>query len=220
MKTYMRVAPRAGQGGPRRVRRAAVVLAALLLAGGAQAQLKDSAVTLYGGYRDGGSFTDEASGRRLRLDSAGSGAASLDLGLDGSRQLQVYVAHQRTRLAITPAASGPITLPVRISYLHLGGTNFFDGPIGVGPYVVGGLGATLFEPGLAGYSNELKPSLNLGIGWQFTLGQHVALRLEARGYATLVNSSGGLFCSGGCTLQIKGDTVSQGDVQLGLSFRF
>lgn len=220
MKTDMRVAPRAGHGGPRRVRRAAVVLATLLLAGGAQAQLKDSAVTLYGGYRDGGSFTDEASGRRLRLDSAGSGAASLDLGLDGSRQLQVYVAHQHTRLAITPAASGPITLPVRISYLHLGGTNFFDGPIGVGPYVVGGLGATLFEPGLAGYSNELKPSLNLGIGWQFTLGQHVALRLEARGYATLVNSSGGLFCSGGCTLQIKGDTVSQGDVQLGLSFRF
>lgn len=201
-------------------RYALLALALFTLTGGAQAQLKDSAATLYGGYRDGGSFTDEASGRRLRLDSAGSGAASLDLGLDGSRQLQVYVAHQRTRLAITPAASAPTTLPVRISYLHLGGTNFFDGPIGAGPYVVGGLGATLFEPGLAGYSNELKPSLNLGIGWQFTLGQHLALRLEARGYATLVNSSGGLFCSGGCTLQIKGDTVTQGDVQLGLSFRF
>jgi hypothetical protein len=220
VKTDMQAAPRAGYGGPRRVRRAAVALAALVLAGGAQAQLKDSAVTLYGGYRDGGSFTDEANGRRLRLDSAGSGAASLDLGLDGSRQLQVYVAHQRTRLAVAPVASAPTTLPVRISYLHLGGTNFFDGPIGAGPYVAGGLGATLFEPGLAGYSNELKPSLNLGIGWQFTLGQQVALRLEARGYATLVNSSGGLFCSGGCTLQIKGDTVTQGEVQLGLSFRF
>jgi len=48
----------------------------------------------------------------------------------------------------------------------------------------------------------------------------VALRLEARGYATLVNSSGGLFCSGGCTLQIEGDTLTQGEVQLGLSFRF
>lgn len=201
-------------------RRAALTLAALALGGGAQAQLKDSAVTVYGGYRDGGSLTDAASERRLRLDSAGSGAASIDIGLDGSRQLQVYVAQQRTRLAVAPAAGAPTTLPLRISYLHLGGTNFFDGPIGAGPYVVGGLGATLFEPGLAGYSNALRPSLNLGLGWQLALGERVALRLEARGYATLVNSSGGLFCSGGCTLQLKGDTLTQGEVQLGLSFRF
>jgi hypothetical protein len=48
----------------------------------------------------------------------------------------------------------------------------------------------------------------------------VALRFEARGYATLINSSGGMFCSGGCTISIKGETVTQGDVQLGVSFRY
>jgi hypothetical protein len=201
----------------RRWLRTGAALLACALAGAALAQSKDHALTVYGGYRDGGAFTDESSGRRLRLDSAGTGAVSLDLALDGSRQLQIYVAQQRTRLPIAATAG---TLPLRITYLHLGGTNFFDGPIGTGPYVVGGLGATLFEPGLAGYGNELKPSLNLGAGWQFTLGTALALRLEARGYATLVNSSGGLFCSGGCTLSIKGDTVTQGEVQLGLSFRF
>jgi hypothetical protein len=29
-----------------------------------------------------------------------------------------------------------------------------------------------------------------------------------------------VFCSGGCVISIKGDTVTQGDVQLGLSFRY
>jgi hypothetical protein len=61
---------------------------------------------------------------------------------------------------------------------------------------------------------------NLGIGYQLPLGERTALRIEARGYATLVNSSGGMFCSGGCTISIKGDTLTQGNVQLGLSFRY
>ena len=85
---------------------------------------------------------------------------------------------------------------------------------------MGGLGATLFEPGSEGFENELRASMNLGIGYQLPLGERMALRIEARGYATLVNSSGGLFCSGGCTISIKGDTMTQGEVQLGLSFRY
>ena len=82
-----------------------------------------------------------------------------------------------------------------------------------------GVGATLFNPG-AGYSSELYPSINLGMGYQWLLGKTFALRAEARGYATLVNSSSGVFCSGGCVVSIKGDTVGQGEVMLGLSTRF
>ncbi len=48
----------------------------------------------------------------------------------------------------------------------------------------------------------------------------VALRFEARGYATLVDSDSALFCSGGCVVSIKGDTVTQGDILLGLTFRY
>jgi hypothetical protein len=114
----------------------------------------------------------------------------------------------------------PATLAMKVIYFHLGGTNFFGGPIGKGPYVVGGLGATLFQPGSSGYGDEVRPSLNLGIGYQATLGEHVAVRVETRGYFTLVNSSGGLFCSGGCVFKIKAATVTQAEVQLGLSYRF
>ena len=119
-----------------------------------------------------------------------------------------------------PSGAVPGKLPLKVTYMHVGGTSFLEGRIGRGAYVVGGLGATLFEPGVDGFENELRPSINLGIGYQLPLGESVALRFEARGYATLVNSDSGVFCSGGCVVSIKGDTVTQGDVQLGLSLRY
>jgi hypothetical protein len=186
-----------------------------------------SAVTLYGAYRGGGSFADATSGQTLGLDGSTAWAIGYDRDLDGSRQLQFYVSYQNTHLALDRAAVGgptagaaPAPLPIKVIYFHVGGINYFDGPVGRGPYVVGGLGATLFAPGASSTRDEVRPSLNLGIGYQATLGERLALRLETRGYVTVVNSSGGLFCSGGCVLKIKGDTVTQGEVQLGLSYRF
>jgi opacity protein-like surface antigen len=196
----------------------------------AQSAPRDDALTLYGGYRDGGSFRETGSDKALRLDGATSWALSFDKGLDGARQLQLFVSYQRTDLGVeqsafvAPApgatAGARVALPMKVMYFHLGGTNFFDGPIGQGPYLVGGLGATLFKPEAEGYSDELRPSLNLGLGYQIALGDRFALRAEARGYFTLVDSSGGLFCSGGCLVTIKGDGVTQGEVTLGLSYRF
>ena len=189
----------------------------------AQTAPRDNAFTLHGGFRDGGSFVDTATDRKVRLDGSGMFAASLDLGLDGTRQLQFHVSQQRSDLQLssaTGASSGTGRLPLTVTYLHLGGTNFFAGPIGRGPYVLGGVGATLLRPGTSEYANELRPSINLGLGYQLPLGERVALRFEARGYFTLVDSSGGLFCDGGCTLSIRGDGFTQGDVQIGVSIRF
>ncbi|HEX4585076.1 MAG TPA: hypothetical protein VH183_09615 [Burkholderiaceae bacterium] len=208
------------------------LLAGLMLSLGAlaaapQTAHKENVVTLYAGYRDGGSFTDATSGQTLRIDGSSAWAVSYDRELDGSRQLQLYVSYQSTHLELDQSAAAnplagtlPAPLPMKVIYVHIGGTNFVDGPIGRGPYLVGGLGVTLFEPGSSGYSDELRPSLNLGIGYQVPLGGNVALRVEARGYATLVKSSGGLFCSGGCVFKIKADAVAQGEVQLGLSYGF
>lgn len=201
-------------------------LPALLLAtalGAGAAPGNDNAVTLYGAYRSGGSFTDTTSQNTLKLASSAAGAISLDLALDANRQVQWYVSHQRTDLDIsttTKPAGTPDRLPLQLTYLHLGGSVFFDGPVGKGPYVVGGLGATVLSPGLAGLSTEVRPSMNLGIGYQWPLAERLALRLEARGYVTLVNSSGGFFCSGGCVVAVQGDTLTQGELQLGLSFGF
>jgi hypothetical protein len=204
-----------------------VVLLLGTAAGSSVAQSRDNAFTLYAAYRDGGSFTDATTGSTLPIEASSAFSISLDLGLDASRQVQLFVSRQSTQVnveqaspPIPPGGPLPSKLPMKVTYLHIGGTTFLEGKIGQGAYLVGGLGATLFEPGSAGFANELRPSLNLGIGYQLPLGERVALRFEARGYATLINSSGGMFCSGGCTISIKGETVTQGEVQLGLSFRY
>ena len=85
--------------------------------------------------------------------------------------------------------------------------------------LVGGIGATMFNPA-QGLKTELYPSINVGVGYQLPLGKTFAMRLEARGYATLVNSQSGVFCSGGCVVSIKGDTITQGEALLGLTARF
>ena len=192
----------------------------MLIALPAVASAKDKALTVYGGYRDGGRFTDVDSGERLELQGSGTGSLALDIGIDKSRQYQIFLSHQRTDLSLKGASSaGGDAIGMSVSYLHIGGTYFWEGDVAKGPYVVGGIGATFFHPS-GSYDDELRASGNLGFGYQLPLNNTFALRFEARGYATLVNSSGGLFCSGGCVISVRGDMITQGELMLGLSTRF
>lgn len=194
-----------------------LAVAALALAA-APAHAQDNGAFAIGGWRAGGAFEDSATRERLRLADRGAASVAIDFGIDGARQLELFASRQRTRLQSLPAGARP--LPLTVTYLHIGGTNFFEGPIGRGPYVVGGVGATIFAPGLDGFRSETRPSLNVGVGYLVPLAGALALRVELRGYATLVNSSGGLFCSGGCVLAIRGDSLAQGEVLIGLGARF
>jgi len=200
---------------------AALAATALLMTPPAVAADKGYAITVYGGYRGGGSFTDANTDQSLKLESNGAVSLALDLPCDEARQYQIFLSQQRTNLLLDTAASAGSSnrLPMDITYLHFGGTYFWDGAVGNGAYVVGGLGATLFNPG-QGYKSEVYPSMNVGFGYQWLLGNTFAVRAEARGYGTLVNSSGGVFCSGGCVVSIRGDSVGQGELMLGLSTRF
>ena len=183
-----------------------------------------NAVTLYGGYVWGGSFQQTGSGTAT-ADLAGSGAAagSIDWALDAARNVQLFASSQRTTLQLpsgsVPAGS-PTSVSLSVSYLHLGGSNFFEGTAGKGGYVAGGLGATFMSPNLDGLSSEVRPSMSLALGYEQPLAPSLALRMELRGYATLINSSGGFFCSGGCVVALKGDALLQGEALLGLSLRF
>lgn len=174
-------------------------------------------VSVYGGYL--ASTGLENANSQTDADVKSSGAFMLVLGtdLDGSRELQLQFGQQSTTLSPGGGAD-PFDLTIR--YLHVGGTAFIDRPIGRGPYAVGGIGATFFSPGASGYGSETKPSLNLGFGYYWPLSERVALRAEARGFFTLVDSSGGFLCSGGCVAVIRGDLFSQYGAMLGLTARF
>jgi hypothetical protein len=194
-----------------------ITLAACLLAA-LPAAAQNNAVTAYGGYGFGGSFDNaNNSAQSATLDSAFSGALALDWAIDPARQVQLFASYQSTEL---PAFGGMPALPMSLSYLHIGGTNFFEGGIGRGLYVVGGIGATWLSPGLAGTSSEIRPSMNVGVGYQWPLAPSVALRFELRGLFTLINSNGALFCSGGCVVAVSGDLLTQVQALVGLSLGF
>lgn len=195
------------------------------------ANAQDSDFTLYGGGRFGGSFQqDDPTSSATppgtvssRLRNSGAISLAFNHGIDAQRQVQFFLSRQNTHLRLAQGG----TLPLRVLMLHVGGTNFFNdtdgtrfGKIGQGPYAVGGIGISQMDPGLDGFFSEVRPSMNLGFGWMFPLGSNLALRLEARGYFTLLRGSGSLFCSGGCTLKVSGDSLTQGEVMLGLSARF
>jgi len=205
---------------PRKPRASRAALAAALVAA-ASAAAAQTSFTLYGGARSGGgSFEDVATGSTYKLDAGPVVGASVDWPLGDGRIGQVFLGHQRSGLS-GRAFGQPTDVTVNVSHLHLGGRAFFEGdPKSGGGYVVGGIGASLLSPSLAGTSDELRASGNVGVGWQWALGPAVALRAELRGYLILINASGGLFCSGGCVVSIRGETMSQVEGLLGLSFGF
>ena len=198
---------------------AAGTVLAILVAQPAAAQ---SALTLYGGYRGGGSFEQTAStSGTANIDSSGVGALSFDWPVDAARNAQIFVSGQRTRLQLAAGSAGiPSSVPLKIGYLHLGGSNFFEGRSGQGGYLAGGLGATFMTPQLDGLRSEVRFSMSLALGYEQPLGSAVSLRMELRGYGTAINSSGGFFCSGGCVVVLRGDALVQAEAIVGLSMRF
>lgn len=196
--------------------RSAAAAALLLAAAAVSAQ---NVLTVYGGVRGGGDFSDQ-NDNTLSLSSGGTAAVSIDWGLADGRQGQLLYSFQRSALPGSAFGSAG-DVKVNVSYLHLGGRAFFDGsPSTAGAYAAGGVGITYLSPGLDGLTAELRPSMNLGVGYQWALSRQLFLRTELRGYLTLINSGGGFFCSGGCVVSIHGDTMAQFEGMVGLTAAF
>jgi hypothetical protein len=193
---------------------AGVVAVALAAPLPAAAQLS---VALYAGYGGSNGVDNVATGSGADLDEAATFGIALSVPLDAGRELQVMFRQQSTTLA--PGA-GAAPFDVTIRQLHVGGTVWIGPAAERGFYAVGGAGVTQFSPSAAGYGSDVKPSLDLGIGYRLPLGPNVALLAEARGYLAFVNSSGGFLCSGGCIAVLKSDAFTQIEGRVGVAARF
>jgi Outer membrane protein beta-barrel domain len=178
----------------------------------APAAKNESSITLYGGGRFGGSVTDSTTNSNIDLKNGSSFGLAVDIGLDRSRQIELFYSQQDTALT-----NDGLTL----DNYHIGGTAFIE-EVGRGPYVMGGIGATTATPKATGLNSATFFSGNLGIGWTVPIGAHVGFRFEARGYGVLLNNNSALFCGGaaGCRVAIKGNGLFYGEALAGLSIRF
>lgn len=180
----------------------------------------ENGITLYGGYRAGGTFTEATTGQDVRVGSFASVALAADIALEPRKQVQLFYSRQKTDLSSGAFLVSTSSIPLTIEYFHLGGTAFLE-TMSSGPYVVGGIGATVFRPEGPGLTSETKPSMNLGFGYMLPLAHNLGVRFEARGYATLIDSTGGMFCSNNsCLVSIKGTALYQGEALVGLTGRF
>jgi hypothetical protein len=194
--------------------------AALLLTGRSIAAdasgLPGNGITLYAGYQVGGHFTNQTTNQSVDLREGNSFAASLDMPLDESSELQVFYNHQSTQFTPWPYPSTSDQL--RLDYLQIGGT-YFPEELGRGVYVVGGIGATRMTPDAAGFEPATRVSMNVGVGYLLPLSKNIGLRFEARGLFTFIGSYANVFCSGGCVASLSASAVSQGAFLLGFSAR-
>jgi hypothetical protein len=175
----------------------------------------------FAGYRFGGRFAvTDTSSRASAADRVSYGVA-LDVATDERTQYELFYSRQSTSLG--PPAEGPTGTV--IEYLHVGGTVLVSDSQRFQPYILGTLGATRFSPDSPLGRDTIDFSLSFGGGLRIPLNNHLAVRLEARGFATFFKTNANVFCrsdqnGGVCLIHGSGSAFFQGDALAGLAYTF
>lgn len=202
------------------------VLAATAVLGSTQASAQSVEITPMGGYRFGGSFglapttADEAS---AELEVADAAAFGLHLGVMVSEdgEVEVLYSRQNTRLRAAGFFTSEALFDLALETYQFGGNYFFrDAQERVRPYIGMGLGLTRLIPEPGDLETENRFAASFAAGAKAYLGAHFGLRVEVRGFFTVLESESDIFCGRRCFVRTTGSELSQAEVRGGLIFRF
>jgi opacity protein-like surface antigen len=179
------------------------------------------ALAVGGRFRLDTGATGTGTGSSVSLADHGAFAVTADLRIDEGSQYELFYSREATDLRGN--ASVPRT-NVTVEYLHLGGTVLLDDEPKIKPYAVGALGITRFTPGEQG-STDTRFSASLGLGLRWPVTRHFSVRLEGRGFVTLVNPDAAVFCRSDqsgllCRIRGSGQTFFQGEFLAGAAWEF
>jgi opacity protein-like surface antigen len=186
-------------------------------------------VTPVFGYRFGGSLdaapgTGAASGSSLELELDDAAAFGVHLGYRvGEGEIELLYARQSTQLQTGGLFTGVPVFDLALETWQLGGNySFGDDDARARPFVGVGLGLTRLLPEPAGLGDETRFSASFGAGVKLWLGRHVGIRLEGRGFFTVLDSDSRSFCgsTAGCSIHTTGSEISQAEARGGLILRF
>jgi opacity protein-like surface antigen len=195
----------------------ALAVALLLgsLAAGARAQSVQ--ISPFAGYAFGGSVRDTVLDDSRSFDAALAYGGALSFRISESWRFELLYSRQPTQI------EGGLGTPFDVTVeRYLAGFQEEKGPNeNVRWFGSVWAGATRFVPGLDGYDSATKFGGGVGLGVKTFFGQNVGLRLEARGFYTLVKGAGGMACvNGSCLFAFSGNGLWQGDVSAGLILAF
>jgi hypothetical protein len=203
---------------------AAIGCAASGLACAQEAKPRRHELTAYGAYRVGGEFEDENGEDEFELDESNAYGLVFNFpAMNVDTQWQALWARQQTELETRPGFDASSRLRLDVDYFQFGGTYLFEGNE-TRPFIALTAGAAHFDPG-RGIDSETFFAGSLGGGVQMQKSKRVGVRLEARAFATLVDSDGSLFCRTGpqanvCAVRIEGSAFVQFEASAGIVFRF
>lgn len=198
-------------------------LPAVLLAAAVPAAAQTVEIAPFGGYRFGGSFALVDGGRTVEVKESAAFGASLSVRVAEDGELEALFARQDTRLASGGFFTSTPLFDLVVETYQFGGNYLLrDDEDRVRPYIGVGLGVTRLIPGPNDLENETRFSASFAGGLKAYLGRHFGLRLEVRGFFTVVESDSRVFCDSfsGCFARTSGAELSQGEVRGGLIFRF
>ena len=181
-------------------------------------------ITPFAGYRTGGTFDLEAIDGSYRLNDSESFGLLFNLRQSGNTQWEVLYSQQQTTARLRDSSNSAPLVDADIQVLQIGGTYQGDGET-ARPYVTLTLGGTHIKATANGSQSDTFFSGSLGVGLNVMPSKRLGIRLEARVYGTLVDSSTDLFCGTGpdanvCAVRIEGNLLSQVEAFAGLVFRF
>jgi opacity protein-like surface antigen len=173
-------------------------------------------LTLLSSYRLGGHLTDDINDQPLKFDEHRGYGVAIDVPYDATGQLELAWSHSHQSLNPDGVFSGPPLFHVDVDYIHVGGVYVMENKW-VNPFVLATIGVTRMDPNQNGLNAATNFSMALGGGAKWWLTRHLGLRVEGRGYLTLLDTSGALFCGkNGCVARISGSGFTQFEVSAGV----
>jgi hypothetical protein len=191
------------------------------LASAGQAQTVE--ITPFIGYQFGGDAFDYRSDGTISLDDGSSYGLAVDIAIGrfGGSFIELYWSHQES--GATTFGFEPVRLDLNLDVLQIGGMYEFpaDNPK-LRPYLAATVGATILKAKAPWSGSDTVFSAGLGGGVKIMMSEHVGLRLDARGLANFVQTTGGsLGCvPGGCWLGFSSDVLLQFEASAGLTVAF
>jgi hypothetical protein len=170
------------------------------------------------GYRFGGEFKDAASDQAVQIKDNPSYGIFLDLDpRDTGLRVELLYSQQPTELNLDGLGGSP-NQDLNIHVFQIGGLQEFEyGRLR--PYLAGYVGATWFD--LAGLEDDLRFSFTAAAGVNYYLTKNPGVRLDLRGFGTVVDGDGGFICiNGGCVVNFSGDVLWQGEVTASVFLAF
>jgi len=205
-----------------------LLASALLLIAPAATRGQTVEITPVAGYRFGGGFStagaepaDPAVDYQLKDAAAFGVHVGFRVARDG--EIELLYSRQETSLATDGLFTGEPLFDLALETWQAGGNYLFaEEDARVRPYIGVGLGITRLLPQPASLQDETRFCASVAAGVKVWLGRHFGLRLEARGFFTVLESDRDTFCDSGegCLIQASGSDISQGEVRAGVVLRF